>query len=235
MILIVFAMVTATFQPATPTVGDLVTIEFAARVKLDPSPEYEVVSAQGNRVVVRTFVPRPFALSGTVGDVHFRNLVVPVQSVLKPNDDLKAAPLVPPRVVPYPRAPWIAIGVAALLAALAWAAVWWRSRQRVASVVPALPPDVQFRQAVASLRPNEWARLADATRVFLAATRPGLGTELTTTELLRRCDEPVVADILRQGDLEKFSPWGAALMDFDAIASRALDLAPEVVVEEKAA
>src|SRR6185436_5397669 len=138
------------------------------------------------------------------------------------------------RAVPYPREPWIAIAIAALLAAMAWAAVWWRSRERLALVVPALPPDVQFRNALRSLRPNDWARLADATRAFLAAPRPTLSSDLTTSELLRRCDDPIVVDILRQGDLDKFSPWGAAPMDFDAIAKRALDLAPEERVEEAA-
>lgn len=237
MIPILFAIVTATFQPAAPTVGDPITIEFTAPVALDRSEDYEIVSASANRVVVRTFEPKPFALSGTIGDVRFRNLTVPMRSVLKANDDLKAAPLVPPRTIPYPRQPWIAIGIAALLAALAWAAVWWRSRAKIQEIVPALAPDVQFRQSLASLRnhPQRWAMLADATRAFLAATRTGLSTDLTTRELLRRCDDPVVADILRQGDLEKFSPWGAAPMDFDAVAARALALAPEHVEEEQAA
>lgn len=233
MIPLLFAIVTATYQPAAPTVGDLITVTFPQPVALERSEEYELVSANGNRVVVRTFAPKPFALSGTMGDVHFRNLTVPVRSVLKPNDDLKAAPLVRPRSMPYPRAPWIAIGVAAVLAALAWLAVWWRAKQRVAPAVPALPADVVFRRAVASLRPNDWAPLADATRVFLAATRPNLGTDLTTRELLRRCSDPVVADVLRQGDLAKFSPWGAAPMDFAGVAARALALIP--VEEEKAA
>jgi hypothetical protein len=238
MILLVLAVVTATFQPATPTVGDLVTIDFPAPVTLEASPEYEIVSAQGQRVVVRTFSPKPFALSGRMGEQHFRNLVVPMQSVLKPNDDLKPAPLTPPRHVPYPREPWIAIGVAALLAAGAWTLVWWRSRARVEKLIPMLPPDAQFRMTVNALRtrphPQPWAVLADATRAFLAATRPNLGTELTTSEVLRRCGDPVVADILRQGDLEKFSPRGAAPMDFDAIAMRALELAPEQVEEQAA-
>jgi len=234
MIPLLFAIVTATFQPSSPTVGDRITVTFEQPVRLDPSPDYEVVSSDGNRIVVRTFQAKSFALSGTIGATHFRSLIVPVRSVLKANDDLKPAPLVPPRAVPYPREPWIAIGVAALLAALAWVAVWLRSRQRVANVIPALPPEVQFRSTLASLRPNEWARLADATRAFLAATRPNCSTDLTTSELLRRCDDPVVADVLRQGDLEKFSPWGAAPMDFDSIVQRARELAPEEKLEEAA-
>jgi hypothetical protein len=230
MILAILALVSATFTPAQPTVGDPITIDFTATVKLDPSQEYEIVSSSGNRVVVRTFAPKPFMLSGTAGDVHFTNLVVPVRSVLK-NDDLKPAPLVPPRDVPYPREAWIAIGIAALLAIGSWTLVWWRSRATVEHLVPAVPPDVQFRRAVhdARARRQRWAYLADATRAYLAATRPNLGSELTTSEVLRRCSDPVVADILRQGDLEKFSTWGAAAMDFESIAARALELAPEKV------
>lgn len=229
---LLLAVVTATFQPPAPTVGDPVTIEFAAPVKLEPSPAYEVIAAEGKRVVIRSFEPRPFPLSGTTNGVHFRNLMVPMQSVLKPNDDLKPAPLTPPRAVPYPRAPFIAIGVAALLALAAWTLAYLRSRKKAEHVEPLLPADVRFRQKVLALRTNaahskRWAALADETRTFLAATRPSLGTELTTHELLRRCNDPVVADILRQGDLEKFSPWGARPMDFDSVALRALELAPE--------
>ena len=43
-----------------------------------------------------------------------------------------------------------------------------------------------------------------------------------------------VAAILRQGDLEKFSPWGALPANFAALADRALELAPEPVLEEAA-
>ena len=51
--------------------------------------------------------------------------------------------------------------------------------------------------------------------------------ELTTRELLARCDDPSVAEILRQGDLQKFSPWGAAPGDFASLARRAMALIPE--------
>jgi hypothetical protein len=234
MILAILAVVTATFQPPAPKVGDLITIEFAAPVTLDASPEYEVVSRSGKRVVVRTFVPKPFALSGVAGDVRFRNLKVPVRSVLAPNDQLAPAPLVPPRKVPYPRAPFIAIALAALCALAAWLAVWWRSRKS-AVVVPSQPllaPEERFRRAVLALRQDpsqakRWAKLADETRAYLAATRPQLRSDLTTTELVPRLreDDRIVVDILRQGDREKFSPWGAEPQDFDEVASRALELA----------
>jgi hypothetical protein len=48
-----------------------------------------------------------------------------------------------------------------------------------------------------------------------------------------------VATILRQGDLEKFSPWGAAPADFEELASNALEIPswaePPVVVQDEAA
>jgi hypothetical protein len=233
MILAVLAVVTATFQPPAPKVGDLITIEFAAPVTLDASPAYEVVSRNGNRVVVRTFVPKPFALSGVTGDVRFRNLQVPVQSALAPDDQLAPAPLVPPREVAYPHAPFIAIAIAALCAIAAWLAVWLRSQKTAAAVAaqPALAPEERFRRAVLALRQDpsqakRWAKLADETRAYLAATRPQLRTDLTTTELVPRLQEHdrIVVDILRQGDREKFSPWGAEPKDFDEVADRALEL-----------
>jgi len=247
MILTILAAVTVTFTPPAPTVGDPITITFAQPVKLDPSPAYEVVTgvvrASGaprearqsraplqHQVVVRTFAPRPFTLSGTTGGVRFRNLTVPVRSVLKQNDDLVPAPLTPPHAIPYPRAPFIAIAIAALFAIATWALAWVLARRAMRVVLePAITADERFRRAVAEARAHEdrWAALADATRAYLAETRANLGSELTTTELLPRLDERehVVVDILRHGDMEKFSPVGAPLRDFDEVASKALELA----------
>jgi hypothetical protein len=231
MILAVLALVSVTYSPAKPTVGDPITITFTAPAALAPSPDYEIVAQQGNRAVVRTFTPKPLVLSGTSGSTRFRNLVVPVYSVLKPNDDYKPAPLVTPQTIAYPRAPFIAIAVAALLAILAWTALWLRTRPRVRAAVPLIPPEERFRRAVLALRerndPQRWADLADATRAYLAMTRTQLGSDLTTTELLPRLrgNETVVVDILRQGDLEKFSTSGAEPLDFDVVAERALELA----------
>jgi hypothetical protein len=57
--------------------------------------------------------------------------------------------------------------------------------------------------------------------------------------LLARIDHPPIAQILRQGDLEKFSPWDAAPADFDAIANQALAIPawaePPTVQAEEAA
>lgn len=231
----VLAAVTASIQPAAPKVGDLITIEFAEPVTLDRAPDFEIVSSAGNRVVVRTFQPKPFVMSGTVGKVRFENLVVPVKSVLAQNDPMTPAPLAPPVKVPYPRAPFIAIAIAAFAAIATWAAVWWRARHASAPAIaqPVLSPEERFRNAVLALRrngahPRRWAALADETRAFLAATRH-LGKELTTTELVPRLAEHdrIAEDILRNGDIEKFAPRGTPQAEFEEIAERALTLVEE--------
>jgi hypothetical protein len=235
MMLSVLALVAVSFTPPAPTVGDLITVRFEDGVVLDPSEQYEIVSQEEATVVIRTFQPMPLLLSGRRGDTGFRNLVIPVRSVLRPDDDLTPAPLAPPLSSPYPRAPFVAIALAALAAALAWSTVWLALRRR-SMVVPAVAvsPAERFRRAVRFLqaeraRPRRWAALADETRTYLAVTRSSLGSELTTSELVPRLGEGerVVADILRQGDLEKFSRSGAAPVDFDSFAERALDLANE--------
>jgi hypothetical protein len=225
-------LVTATFHPAHPTVGDPITVDFARPVALDRSPAYEIVSQRGSRVVVRTFEPKPFALSGTIEGVHFRNLIVPVRSVLAPNDALQPAPLKPPQRVPMRRGAFVAIGVAALLAAAAWAGLYAlqaRERRR-ARGVPVIPPAERFRSAVAALidRPpaQPWAELADAVRWYLDAR--GFGAELTTSQLLASLGRhDLIGEILHRGDLEKFSPWGAPPGEFSAIAKRAFALPDE--------
>jgi hypothetical protein len=228
----VFAAVTATIHPAAPKVGDLITLEFTAPVVLDASPDYEIVSRQEKQVVVRTFAPKPFVLSGKIGNVPFTNLVVPVKSVLAPDDKMTPAPLAPPVSVPYPRAPFIAIAAAALAAIVLWAAVWWRAKHPAAAVAVPVPVSAEerFRNAVFALRrnrahPRRWAALADETRAFLAATRH-LGTELTTTELVQQLtDHDRIAEaILRHGDVEKFAPSGTPNAEFDEVADRALTL-----------
>lgn len=230
--ILVLALVTATLQPASPKVGDHITVTFPAPVVLDASRDYEVVSSSGSRVVVRTFEPKPFAMSGTMGGTRFRNLTVPVGSVLKQGDDLQPAPLVPPRRPPYPALPWYAIAGAALAATAAWVAVWLRSRKPAEIVVPELAPADRLRAAVQTLLQNpqydlRWAALANETRAFLNATRPNVTGDLTTTELLPRLSESdrVVEEILHQGDLQKFSKRGASERDFAEVAARVLELA----------
>jgi hypothetical protein len=229
--ILALALVAATLQPASPTVGDLITVTFPAPVVLDASREYEVVARSGNSVVVRTFQPKPFAMNGTTGGQRFTR-TIPVTSVLKQGDDLKPAPLAPPVAIAYPRLPWYAIGAAALLAAIAWLVAWWRARRPAEVVAPPVHPADRLRAAVQTLLSNpsyewRWAALANETRAFLDATRPGLTGDLTTSELVPRLGdaERVVEEILRQGDLQKFSRRGAADRDFAALATAVLNVA----------
>ncbi|MCU1231756.1 MAG: hypothetical protein JWO97_4640 [Acidobacteria bacterium] len=228
----ILLLISATFHPAQPAVGDLITVDFEqAPVVLNASPEYELVSQQGKRVVIRTFKPRPFALSGVSGDVAFRNMIVPVRSVIAPNDPMTPAPLKPPRAEPYERLPFIAIGIAALAAAAAWYAAMRMSKRAPAAtsaMATLLSPDERFRRAVESLlsrpQPLRWAALADAVRAYLAATSAA-SADMTTTEVLARIDRPEIATILSAGDIEKFSTDEVARDDFETIARRALELA----------
>lgn len=201
---LVLAIVTATIRPAAPTIGDPITIDFPKPATVNPSPDYEIVSQNGARVIVRTFQAKPFKVSGRMGDVAFRDLVVPVHSVLKPNDKMEPAPLIPPRPLPYPPMPFVLIGVAALLAAISWTAVVRRATRKKVVVEPQLSPDERYRLAVRNA--TTWAQLADAVREYLAATTE-IGRELTTTEALQRDAAVAFAEVLRNGDLEKFSPW----------------------------
>ena len=235
MILALLAALTVTITPPEPKVGDLIAVKFPAPAVLDASKDYEVVSRNGNVIVLRTFEPRPLVLSGTMGDVRFRNLRVPVGSVLRQGDDLVPAPLAPPRAADIVWLRWVAIALAVVLLALAVLLVSWLRKGRkkpAVAPVPRLTPEERFRAAVLALRNDpshrlRWAALADETRTYLAATRPQLGSELTTTELVPRLDarQNVVEEILRQGDLEKFSRRGAMQREFDELASEALHIA----------
>lgn len=209
------ALLAITFTPPRPTVGDPITIDFPAPVTVQPSKEYEVLGRRGNSVIIRTFEPKTFTLHTSGGDV-----MIPVGSVLKQDDTLAPAPLKPPRAEPWPRIPFIAMAIAAATAIVAWLCVFLLARRRAAKPVIVLDPADRFRAA------RDWAELADATRLYLASADPRLGLELTTRELLARCGDPTVAEILRLGDLQKFSPWGAPPADFGSLAQRALALIP---------
>lgn len=238
-------IVTATFRPPVPTVGDPITVQFEQPVVLDASDRYEVVSHDGKTVVVRTFRPEPFELSGRTGGVFFRKLMVPVTSVLESDDTMEPAPLKPPAPPADSRRPMVALASAAAVALLAWLGAIALSRRgrRAPAVVPELPAADRYRMAIAELRASpsisgRWAALADATRHYLASTEPALRIELTTAELLRvaRSRHDVIATILHHGDLEKFSPWGTGASNFDAVAEEALRLIPSApAAEERAA
>ena len=77
----ILLLITATFHPAQPTIGDPIVIDFQRPVVLDRAPEYDILSTRGSRVIIRTFEPRPFPISGRVGNVVFRNMVVPIRTV----------------------------------------------------------------------------------------------------------------------------------------------------------
>lgn len=237
-------VVTASFSPAAPTIGDAITLEFDQPVVLEPSEAFEILSQKGNSVVIRTFRPAPVELSGRIGNVKFQKLIIPVTSVLQPDDNLQPAPLKPPAPSPASLVPIRAIGAAALAAVIAWLAVYLLARrtERAAIGLPELPAADRFRLSVAELRSepsrgDRWAALADATRRYLAATELTVGIEMTTAEMSRAIaltnlrPQDVIVTILRQGDLEKFSPWGARPGDFDALAERALELIPAPPVE----
>ncbi|HSY50918.1 MAG TPA: hypothetical protein VLC46_19095 [Thermoanaerobaculia bacterium] len=266
-----------TFQPARPTVGDPITIRFAVATTVDPSPDYEVVLGNGNSVVIRTFVPHSITVTGHSAEGPV-SVVIPIHSVLKPDDKLEPAPLKPPKPEPWPRLPFVAIGIAALAVVAVWTAVVMLAKRRVTEPYIVVVPVEAFRARVQALRRSDrmrWAQLADAVRGYLAAVRADLGAELTTSEVLARIEaeererwrpagwtaggspamsetaagpaavQPpsrrrYVAAILRQGDLEKFSPWGAADANFDDAINHALEIPawaepPAPVAEEAAA
>ena len=229
MIVPLFLALVTSIHPPRPAVGDPVTLQFSVPVVLDPSSAYEVVRRQGNSVVVRTFQPRPFVVTGRVGLEEVR-VEVPIRSVLKPKDDLKPAPLKPPASDPAPRRPLIAIGIASLLALMGWIGVVLLARRHARAEEPVIAPVERYRAAITSLRAERrgamrWARLADATRAYLAAVDSRFGSDLTTSEILGQVPDPsALRQILHQGDLEKFSPWGPAQIDFDLVADHALQI-----------
>jgi hypothetical protein len=229
MILALLFVAGVTFRPAAPTVGDLVTIDFPSKVTVAASKDFEVVSRDGGHLVVRTFSPQPFDVAATAADGTRVRVHIPIRSVLQANDPLTPAPLAPPRSLPYPRAPFFFIAAAALLALAVWTYVILRAKRAPAVVeIPAESAADRFRRALLEAQVSRsWGRLADETKRYLAATRPGISRDLTTTELVPRLaeNETFVAGILRRGDLEKFSEHKPDADDLDEAARRALELA----------
>jgi hypothetical protein len=234
-------MISATFHPAKPTVGDPITIDFAQPVTLDASPSFEVVLHTPKHYVIRTFEPKPIALSGVAGEVRFRNLTVPVRSVLGPKDAQNPSPLEPPHALPSSTLPLLLMASAALAAVAAWLTVWLRSRRKREVPRIVLAPAEQFRVAIERARTSKqrWASLADAARAYLAER--GYGAELTTSQLIPLLphERDAIAEILRLGDYEKFSPWGAPQGDFEALVAHAPAIVaayePRPAEEEQAA
>jgi hypothetical protein len=198
LLLFLLAPLRAEIRPAAPTVGDPIAIHFAVapneRVVVTPSPDYEIVSADRDRVVVRTFRPEPFKLHGVIagpaGTRRFDDLPIKTRSVLKPNESLAPSPLEPPRREPWPKLPFV-VGGLVLLAIVAAIALYIRRRRRrpqlAPEAIPLDPPEVEFRKTLAALAASNiprWAELADATRRYLGRVAPELGPELTTAQLL---------------------------------------------------
>jgi hypothetical protein len=236
--------------PPHATIGDRVTITYpidaSSRVSIDESPDYDLISVSGNRVVLRSFKPGAFIVKariehpGTAPEpVETR---VTIESVLAKGDKLQPAPLRPPKPVAMPTEPWKAIAIAALVAAFAWIGVWYRAHRKTAPTVieePLLAPDDEFRNRLRKIRTSppadaRWAELADAVRAYLARTRPDLGRDLTSSEIvriLRRSGEPVestdtISMILAEADWVKFSPWSSRREDLAQLIERAERLVP---------
>lgn len=228
-------------RPAQPTIGDLVTIDFSQQgnaVFLDPLPPgVELVSKNETRITLRVFTTGTIRLGGVVnrGDhaIRFRNLPIEVKSVLRADDDLKPAPLVPPRPLPAQRLPWLMIAAAALLAAGAWMFLL-TGRRGVAARAKIVEDEL-----LALLRswPSEGvddaflAQLSDATKRYVSSRDPRVAESMTTREILSRLGDEraagALADILQVGDQAKFAPWGAGTVDASLLREEAKTVAEE--------
>ncbi len=232
------------YEPAAPTVGDPIRIEYAieegSRIVPDVKPEYEIVSVEDGALVVRSFRPGNFTVTGAVErdgvTEAFRGPGIEVRSVLGENDDLEPAPVKPPVVPPPQQLPRIMIASAAVAALLAWAAVLVLRKGDEPLPARVLGVDERFLAALDSLRRRPFeqeavAEVAELTREFLAHRDPSLSRELTTTELVARLLESPdaqlaapVRDVLREGDLAKFSPWGSRFEGMAPLVDRAKEL-----------
>ncbi|HVT43496.1 MAG TPA: hypothetical protein VMT00_03820 [Thermoanaerobaculia bacterium] len=246
-ILLFLGQMTVGIGPASPTVGDRILVEFpveaSARIALDPSPDYELVSTQGNRVVLRSFRPGDLRVSGRIerdgAMTTFRDLEIRIASVLQADDSLQPAPLKPPQPAPADSFPLVITGAAGALALLAWLGVILLAGRKPSPAVPAPPTDPRsdFERIVRGIRGRPQGRgnfivLGDALRRYLARIDQRLGRELTTRELEEQLQiegidtetVELIIEILTQADLAKFSPWGPGESSAIALAERALAL-----------
>ena len=222
----------ATISPPRPTVGDPITVIFPAPIRVAASPDFELIEAKGNRVVVRSFRTGSFNIMGKlvrgprITDVAAR---VTVFSVLQPNDSLEPAQLKPPRPLPPNPVARGAIVAALTAALLSWAAVYALTRRRTAVEEPVLGAVEEFRQRLrraAHMREPaaKLIALSEATRIFLSRTSPAYRRELTTFELLRTLPpgdvSTMVREVLTASDLAKFSPWGVEGRDYGHLLER---------------
>lgn len=228
-------------RPAQPTVGALITVDFSREgsdVVLDPLPaEVEQVSKNGPRITLRAFAAGKFMLSGVVKRereaIRFRNLPVEVKSVLAAADDLKPAPLAPPKLLEEQRPPWILVGFAALLALGSW---WWLLTRTDALRFESRASEQELLALLSNWPAGRvddpfLARLSDATRRYVAAHDSRVAESMTTREILLRLTdertEKALRDILQLGDQAKFAPWGAGTVDANALKNEAAAVADE--------
>lgn len=236
------------YEPAAPTVGDPITIEFPSdwtSVALAPSDDYEIVGSGEGQAVIRSFRPGTFTLRGTamtpVGTVPLETVEIRVFSVIPQGDAMQPAPLRPLVSPASNRTAWWAIGGAAAVALLAWALLPLLAHRRLAPLAaPAAAADPlgDLRRAVeqASRLPTpelQSIALSDAVREFLGRRSPVYPRSLTTRELLSTLesagvDAKIVGDLaalLSAGDASKFSPWGVGEFDVATGAHHALEAA----------
>ena len=243
--------------PATPTVGDLITLQFPLPadhvLTLDPSEEYELVEIDGTRAVIRSFRPGPLTVVARTAregeEPRAYSAQIEIASVLAPNDSLEPAPLAPAQPLPGERLPWLVIGGAGVAAAMAWIALLLAVRRRGEErPVAELPPDEAFERELARIRAlhdpaAQWIALGEATRSFFARTRPELGRELTSREMVevmhaRRVDGTTatqVERVLRSADRTKFSTLGPPSLPVTSAIEEMAKLSRSRNAEEKTA
>jgi len=232
--------------PASPTVGDPITLTFpeaSGKVELTPSEAYEIVRTEENRAVIRSFQTGPLEITARFStgerEVLVPSLGIEIVSTLEEGDTLQPAPVRPPEPLPANRDAWIALGVAGAAMIVLWVLVYMR-RPRQVKPVPARPrvaPSKELLRALeaAAVLPPVESRIAigDATRNFLARVDQAWGRELTSRELrraLRRAQvreelRGVVDTILIEADLEKFSTHGAPEIETRELVESARKLA----------
>ena len=229
------------YGPSNPTVGDPVTIEYRVTEgeRILPLEEegYEIVSADGGTLVVRSFRPGPFTVQGTVErdgiSQPFSGPRVDVRSVLVEGDALEPAPLKPPVELPVQRMPLLAIAGAAVAAIIAWAALFLLKGRSILPDAPVATREHLYIERLENLRTRPFdqaavAEVAELVREYLASNDSGLARELTSRELLERARHSTatgiaapLSEVLREGDLAKFSPWGSHFGAMGPLVDRA--------------
>lgn len=248
-----------TYEPASPTVGDLVTITFPdpgeGKVSVLPSEEFEVVEVSGDKAVVRSFRPGITTLTAEIltpgRQTERYSLEIEIRSVLAENDDLRPAPLVLPKALPPNSVARWTIAGSAGAALVVWMILFFVAKRLPGSEsedeTGAIDPAAAYLERLNRIgriedEEERWRQLADSTRWLLPRIDRSYGPELTTSEIValmreRRVDAvtlELVDRILHGGDWAKFSPFGAPDDTSAAVIARARDLATMATREEAA-